>query len=62
MPTDLVGQIMAYEEGEMTHAEVVVFFQYLIENGLIPKMQDSYGRFSRILIERGECHPSQDGV
>jgi hypothetical protein len=53
---------MAYEEGEMTHAEVVAFFQHLIESGLISKMPDSYGRISRILIERGECHLLQDGV
>ena len=57
-PTDLVGSIMAYESGRMTHAEVLTFFQYLIDNELVPKMQDSYGRIARILIEHGECQPS----
>lgn len=49
---------MAYESGRMTHAEVLTFFQYLIDNELVPKMQDSYGRIARILIEHGECQPS----
>jgi hypothetical protein len=26
---------------------------------LAPKMQESYGRIARILIERGECQPSE---
>ena len=58
MTRDLVGSIMAYESSLMTHEEVVTFFQYLIDNELVSKMQASYGRIARILIERGECQPS----
>jgi hypothetical protein len=57
MTRDLIGSIMAYESGEMTHQEVVKFFQHLIDNGLVSRMQDSYSRIARILIERGECRP-----
>lgn len=58
-PRDFVGQIIAYEMGEMTPAEVREYFQYLIDRGLVWKMADSYGRMARIFIERGECTPKQ---
>lgn len=71
-PRDFVGQIIAYEMGEMTPAEVRECFQYLIDRGLVWKMADSYGRMARIFIERGECrfneeaplqaHPPTDAV
>ncbi len=57
MTRDLVGSIMAYESSQMTHEEVVRFFQYLIDNGLVSKFQESYDRIARILIEHGECQP-----
>jgi hypothetical protein len=51
--------MMAYEAGQMTHEEVVAFYQYLIDHDLVPRLHHSYGRIARILIERGECRPSQ---
>lgn len=56
---DFIGSMMAYEAGQMTHGEVVAFYQYLIDRDLVPKLHHSYGRIARILIERGECRPSQ---
>lgn len=58
MTRDLVGSIMAYESSLMTHEEVVRFFQYLIDKELVTRMAASYSRIARILIERGECQPS----
>ena len=57
--TDFVGQIIAYEMGEMTRAEVRAYFQHLIDTDLVWKMPTSYGRMARIFIERGECTPKQ---
>jgi hypothetical protein len=58
--TDFVGQIIAYEMGEMTRAEVRTYFQHLIDTNLVWKMPSSYGRMARIFIERGECTPKRE--
>ena len=58
--TDFVGQIIAYEMGEMTRAEVRAYFQHLIDTDLVWKMPSSYGRMALIFIERGECTPKQE--
>lgn len=58
-PRDLVGNIMAYEAGELTHEEVVDFFQMLINTGLAWQLQGSYGRMAAHFIEVGECQPQE---
>ena len=55
MPRDLASEMMAYEAGEMTRAEVREFFQRLINMGIVWRMSGSYSRIARILIERGYC-------
>ena len=58
MPTnDLVGQIIAYEGGEMDDEEIVEFFQYLIDTGLAAQLQGHYGRTAQDLIVAGRCRP-----
>jgi hypothetical protein len=56
---DLVGQIMAYESGELEHVEVVELFQALIDSGLAYQLQGSYGRTASDLIRQGICEPRQ---
>jgi hypothetical protein len=53
---DLVGQIIAYENGELTEDDVVVLFQHLIDSGMVWSLQGSYGRMAMSLIESGLCH------
>ena len=47
--------IAKYEGGELSEEEIVKGFQALIDSGLAWKLQGSYGRMARALIERGDC-------
>jgi hypothetical protein len=52
-PYDYVGAIIAYEAGELDGDAVMELFQYLVDSGLAWKLQGSYGRAARRLIEAG---------
>ena len=49
----VVDKIIAYEQGEMDHNEVVEFFQELVDDGLAFSLQGHYGRTAARLIEAG---------
>lgn len=51
--TAVVTDIVRYESGEMDDEEVLDFFQYLVDTGLVWNLQGSYGRAARSLIEQG---------
>ena len=51
----LLDKIIDYENGEMSHEEVIEFFQELIDNGMAWSLQGSYGRTAVALIEAGQC-------
>jgi phage antirepressor YoqD-like protein len=50
---DTVSQIMAYESGEMEEPEMIAFFQFLLDSGMIYSLQGSYQRTAQQLIEAG---------
>ena len=50
---DTVSQIMAYENGEMEQSEMIAFFQFLLDSGMIYSLQGSYQRTAQQLIEAG---------
>ncbi|MBP8282299.1 MAG: hypothetical protein KAX46_00025 [Chromatiaceae bacterium] len=56
--TDLVSQMMAFEEGELDLEETVALFQKLINNGQAWTLQGFYGRTAARLIEAGYCQPA----
>jgi len=51
----MVNDVVKYESGEMTFQEIVVFFQGLIDAGLVWKLQGHYCRTAKTLIEDGYC-------
>lgn len=54
---DLLYNVTRYEAGEMEEAEVIAFFQHLINTGLAWTLQGRYGRTAVQLIEAGHCTP-----
>lgn len=50
---DVVGQITAFEEGQLNEAEVAELFQYLADTGIIWSLQGSYQRALSELVALG---------
>jgi len=50
-----LNTIIQYENGELTEDETITLFQELIDSGQAWKLQGSYGRTARDLIEQGLC-------
>ena len=51
--TDVVGNIIAYESGELSKDEIIAFFQHLVDTGLVGHLQGHYGRTAQTLIAAG---------
>tara|TARA_R100001079_G_scaffold105677_1_gene73176 strand:+ start:668 stop:865 length:198 start_codon:yes stop_codon:yes gene_type:complete len=51
--TDIVGQIMAFEQGELDNEEVYSLFQFLLDSGMIHSLQGSYQRMAEELLLAG---------
>ncbi len=52
---DLVGKMMDYEAGNMSEEDMIAFFQYLIDTGIVYQLQGSYGRMAQRLVDVGKC-------
>lgn len=48
-----VGQLMAFENGELSAYDTLELFAQLIASGMAWQLQGSYGRAAASLIERG---------
>ena len=53
---DCVGAIIEFENGDLDEEGTLELFQHLIDTGLAWKLQGSYGRMAKALIDRGLCH------
>jgi hypothetical protein len=54
--TDIVGKIMAFEQGELDNEEVYSLFQFLLDSGMIHSLQGSYQRMAEELLLAGVIH------
>ena len=52
--SDIVSQIMAFEEGQLANEEVYALFQFLLDSGMIHSLQGSYQRMAEELILAGK--------
>ena len=50
---DIVGQIMAFEQGELENGEVYALFQFLLDSGMIYSLQGSFQRMAEDLLVAG---------
>ena len=50
---DALGQIIAYENGELDDTEVIELFQCLVDNGMAWTLQGHYGRQAQALLDAG---------
>ena len=48
-----VSKIMAYEEGKLDQDEMILLFSQLVSSGMAWKLQGSYGRTAKCLIDAG---------
>ena len=54
--TDIVGKIMAFEQGNLDNEEVYSLFQFLLDSGMIHSLQGSYQRMAEELLLAGVIH------
>lgn len=57
---DIVGQIMAFESGELDNEEVFALFQFLLDSGMIYSLQGSYQRMATDLVLAGKIEPPSE--
>jgi hypothetical protein len=50
-----LNKIIAYEQGELDEEGIIDMFQELITSGMAWKLQGSYGRTAKALIDAGYC-------
>ena len=50
-PYDVTGNIISYEQGELSGRATLTLFSHLIESGMINHLQGHYGRTAQALID-----------
>jgi len=55
---DMVGSIMAFEQGTLEEEDVLKLFQHLVDTGMAWSLQGSYGRAAKSLLDQGLIQPA----
>lgn len=55
-----INYLMRFEDEDLTDAETVALFAYLIKSGLVWSLQGFYGRYASALIKQGFISPAGD--
>ena len=58
---DVVGNIMAFEDGELDKDGAIQLFIHLFNTGTINHLQGSYGRTGKSLLETGVIIKTDNG-
>lgn len=53
---NLLSQIIDFEEGNLSHEEVLTLFQTLVDSGMIWELQGTYIRYAMHLATQGEIN------
>lgn len=54
--TDILDSMIKWEDGEMEEGEMIAFFQYLIDSGIVYSLRGCYGRMAAALENAGKVH------
>ncbi len=61
-PTNLINDIIAFEEGDIDDDRLLGMFQHLVDTGMAWTLQGFYGRTAIALIEAGHItRPDKSG-
>lgn len=58
--SDLIDDLIRWERGELTEAETVHFFQFLVDSRAIYGLQGYYQRTAQALLEAGLITEKED--